>query len=280
MTPTSLPITTVDIQSCAAQVPRPAPPVRWEERMTHFWAGVYAWQSGDITAAKARYEQAFDDVMAVGDPLKLPHIALGIAVADAGRDPSILVGRLQEVAALLKRVTPEDSEVRADALAELGVIALEHLHSPAAAYFPTLAALQLMPKHLGAGITMLQVQLAIGQYAEALRTGPSIVTPQTDKSSRLTVAALLWAATRLGSLRGSAASLWSMRLQREFQGLFEGKQPTTHFDGLRFALIKSRPSDPAALHVLAILDFLDRPKLPSSEPELTKLLTNKKKIPR
>ena len=68
--------------------------------MIHFWAGVYAWQAGDISAAKARYEQAFDDVMAVGDPLKLPHIALGMAVADAGRDPSILVGRLQEVAAL------------------------------------------------------------------------------------------------------------------------------------------------------------------------------------
>ena len=173
---------------------------------------------------------------------------------------------------LLARVTTLD----ADALAELGIVALEHLQSPPAAYFPSIAALQLSPKHLGAAITLLQVQIAVGQFAEALRSGPAVVTAQTDKSSRLTIAALLWSAARLGNLRGNATALWSTRLQREFQGLFEGKQATTHFDGLRLALAKARGSEPAVMQVLSVLDFLDRPKLAGSEPELVRLLSPKK----
>ena len=48
-------------------------------------------------------------------------------------------------------MTPEDGEVRADALAELGIVALEHLQSPPAAYFPSIAALQLSPEAPGRG---------------------------------------------------------------------------------------------------------------------------------
>ena len=89
------------------------------------------------------------------------------------------------------------------------------------------------------------------------------MTAQTDKSSRLTIAALLWSAARLGNLRGNATALWSTRLQREFQGTLR-RQATTHFDGLRLALAKARGSEPAVMQVLSVLDFLIVPSWPAA----------------